>query len=57
MLFTAADGMHHGFYPLVLRDCVASYSLEAHKQALIWMETQFPVFDLEEVLGVWAGCE
>ncbi len=57
VLFTAADGMHHGYYPLVLRDCVASYSQEAHRQALIWMETQFPVFDLEEVLGLWAGQE
>ena len=57
VLFTAADGMHHGYYPLVLRDCVASYSQEAHRQALIWMETQFPVFDLEEVLAVWAGRE
>ena len=53
VLFTAADAMHHGYYPLVVRNCVASYSLEAHKQALIWMETQFPVFDLEEMLAVW----
>ncbi len=50
VLFTAADAMHHGYYPLVVRDCVASYSLEAHRQALNWMETQFPVFDLGTVL-------
>lgn len=57
VLFTAADAMHHGYYPLVVRDCAASYSLEAHRQALIWMETQFPVFDLREVLAVWEGQE
>ena len=57
VLFTAADAMHHGYYPLVVRDCVASYSLEAHEQALDWMETQFPVFGLGEVLAVWAGQE
>jgi maleamate amidohydrolase len=53
VLFSAADAMHHGYYPLVVRDCVASYSLKAHEQALIWMETQFPVFDLQEMLAVW----
>ena len=53
VLFTAADAMHHGYYPLVVRDCVASYSLEAHRQALAWMGTQFPVFDLAEVLSAW----
>ena len=53
VLFTAADAMHHGYYPLIVRDCVASYSLEAHRQALAWMGTQFPVFDLAEALAVW----
>ncbi len=57
VLFTAADAMHHGYYPLVVRDCVASYSLEAHRQALNWMDTQFPVFDLGTVLAAWEGQE
>jgi ureidoacrylate peracid hydrolase len=53
VLFTAADAMHHGYYPLVVRDCVASYSLESHRQALAWMGTLFPIFDLAGVLAVW----
>ena len=57
VLFTAADAMHHGYYPLVVRDCVASYSQEAHRQALAWMETQFPAYGLAEVLSAWEEYE
>ena len=53
VLFTAAEAMHCGYYPLIVRDCVASYTIESHEQALAWMETQYPVFDSAEVLAVW----
>ena len=57
VLMTAVGAMHNGYYPLIVRDCVASYSLESHQQALAWMETQFPVFDLKDVLSTWGWKE
>ena len=53
VLMTGVEAMHHGFYPVVVRDCVASFNLESHNQALKWMEGQFPVFSLDEVLATW----
>lgn len=53
VLMTAVGAMHNGYYPLIVRNCVASYSIESHQQALAWMETQFPAFDLEVVLSAW----
>ena len=53
VLFTAADTMHHGYYPVVIRDCVGAYDPEWHNLALQWMTTQFPVFDSDEVIEVW----
>ena len=53
VLFTAADTMHHGYYPVVISDCVGAYDPEWHNMALRWMETQFPVFHSDEVIAAW----
>jgi nicotinamidase-related amidase len=53
VLETAVDTVQHGTYAPVLRDCVSSFDAENRRLALAWMDTRFPVFDLDEVLGVW----
>ena len=53
VMMTAVDAMHHGYYPVVVRDGVATYSLESHKRALAWMEGQFPTYNLDEILAAW----
>ena len=53
VLFTACDSMHHGYYPIIARQCVGTYDPVDHERAMGWMETKFPVFDLEEILDAW----
>jgi nicotinamidase-related amidase len=53
VLQTAADARHHGYYAVIVRDCVAAYDLESHDRALMWMEGLCPVFNLDEVLAAW----
>jgi nicotinamidase-related amidase len=55
VLFTAADTMHHGYYPVVIRDCVGAYDPDWHNLALQWMETQFPVLQSDDVVAMWRG--
>ena len=53
VLMTAVDAEMHGYYPVVLRDCVATGSMEAQSLALTWMESERAVFSSDEVLAVW----
>ena len=53
VLETAVDTAQHGTYAPILRDCVSSFDAENHELALAWMDTRFPVFGLDEVLGAW----
>jgi nicotinamidase-related amidase len=53
VLKTAVDASHHDYYPVIIRDCVGSYNRESHELALTWLETKFPVFDLDDVLTEW----
>ena len=53
VLMTAVDTMHHGYYPVILSDCVSAYDREWHEIALQWMKTQFPVSSSERVIAAW----
>lgn len=53
VLKTAVDATHHGYYSVIIKDCVASYKRQIADLAMAWMETRFPVLNLEEVLSVW----
>lgn len=53
VLFTACDAMHHGYYPIIPRQCTATYDKTDHERVMAWMETKFPVFDLDKILSVW----
>jgi len=46
--------MHYGYYPVIPRECVGTYDLADHNRGMGWMETKFPVFDLDEILAVWS---
>jgi ureidoacrylate peracid hydrolase len=51
---TAEDALTHGFYPVVVRECVASGDAALHEAALKDINQRIgPVVALEEVLSVW----
>ena len=50
---TAVDAQMHGYYPVVLRDCVATGSPDAQALALAWMESEMAVCTSEEVVSAW----
>jgi len=53
VLWTAAYAMHEGYYPVILRDCVASFDATRHERTSAFMETKFPMYRLGEVLAAW----
>ena len=53
VLRTAVDALQYSYYPIIVRECVGSMFQQSHKAALAWMETRFPMFDLDEVLTTW----
>ncbi|MBM4029324.1 MAG: cysteine hydrolase [Planctomycetes bacterium] len=53
VLMTAVDAQMHGYYPVVLRDCVATGSPQAQEGALAWMESEMAVLNSNEVLSAW----
>ena len=55
VLMTAVDCQMHGYYPVVLRDCVATGSERWQEIALMWMESEMAISTSEEVLSVWKG--
>ena len=57
VLMTAADVMMHGYYSVIVEDCVGSYEMKSHNMALEWMKTQIPVFSSAHVLSAWEMCD
>ena len=53
VLMTAVDAQMHGYYPVVLRDCVATGSPQAQEGALAWMVSEMAVLNSSEVLSNW----
>lgn len=53
VLMTAVDTQMHGYYPVVLRDCVFTGSQQAQDIALTWMESEMAVCTSDEVLASW----
>ncbi len=53
VLATANDTPFLDYYPVILRDCVASHSPELHDAALLIMSNAKDVVDSREVLKVW----
>ena len=53
VLMTAGGAMHHGYYPVVISDCVGEYDVASHELALRWMGTCFPACRSDEVIAAW----
>ena len=53
VLFNSCDAMNHSYYPVIPRECVGTYDLEDHNRVMAWMETKFPVCNLDEILTIW----
>jgi nicotinamidase-related amidase len=50
---TVRDGFHRGYFMIVARDCVGTYTEEGHNAALKRMERFGDVVDSKELLKVW----
>jgi nicotinamidase-related amidase len=50
---TVRDGFHRGYFMIVARDCVGTYTEEGHHAALKRMERFGDVVDSNELLKVW----
>jgi nicotinamidase-related amidase len=50
---TVRDGFHRGYFMVVARDCVGTYTEEGHNAALKRMERFGDVVDSKELLKVW----
>ncbi len=55
ILDTAVGTVQYGYYATIIRDCVISLDPHAHKVALAWMSSRFPMFDSEQVLAAWSS--
>jgi nicotinamidase-related amidase len=55
VLRTAVDTVQHGYYAVIVPECVCSIESENHELALAWMRTRFPVFNLDDVISTWEG--
>ena len=53
VLRTAVGTEERGYYGVILRDCVSSFDLKMHNVGLTWLESRFPVFDVDQVLATW----
>lgn len=53
VMSTANDAPYFDYYPIILRDCVASYNMELHKAALVIMSEKMDVLESEELLKIW----
>jgi nicotinamidase-related amidase len=51
------DAVQHGYYAVIVPECVCSIESENHELALAWMRTRFPVFSLDDVISTWEGSE
>ena len=50
---TVRDGFHRGYFMVVARDCVGTYTEEGHNAALKRMERFGDVVDSTELLRIW----
>jgi nicotinamidase-related amidase len=55
VLMTAVDAEMHGYYPVVLSDCVSTGSARWQELALTWMESEMAVLTSRDVLSAWAA--
>ena len=53
VMATANDASFFEYYPILLRDCVASHKPELHEAAFLIMSQAKDLVDSEEVLEVW----
>ena len=53
VLKSAVGASHHDFYPVIVRDCVASYNRETHELGMKWLEMKFLVFERAAVQAEW----
>lgn len=50
---TVRDGFHRGYFMVVARDCVGTYTEEGHNAALKRMERFGDVVDSKELIQIW----
>jgi ureidoacrylate peracid hydrolase len=50
---TVRDGFHRGYFMVVARDCVGTYTEEGHNAALKRMERFGDVIDSKELIQIW----
>ena len=50
---TVHDGYHRGYFMVVVRDCVGTYTEEGHNAALKRMERHADIVDSEELIRLW----
>lgn len=50
---TVRDGYHRGYFMVVVRDCVGTYSEEGHNAALKRMERFADIVDSKELIQIW----
>ena len=55
VLRTAVDTVQHGYYAVVIPECVCSIEPQNHETALTWMKSRFPLFSLDDILATWRG--
>ena len=50
---TVRDGYHRGYFMVVVRDCVGTYTEEGHNAALKRMERFADIVDAKELIQIW----
>jgi nicotinamidase-related amidase len=50
---TVRDGFHRGYFMVVVRDCVGTYTEEGHNAALERMERFCDIVDSKELIQIW----
>jgi nicotinamidase-related amidase len=50
---TVRDVLGHGYYPVLLRDCITSSRRDLHDAAMTVMSARYDVVDADEVLAIW----
>jgi len=55
VMSTVTDAPFFDYYPVVLRNCVASHTQRLHDAAMLLMSYSKDVVDSKEVLEIWRG--
>jgi nicotinamidase-related amidase len=50
---TVRDGFHHGYFMIVARDCVGTYTEDGHRAALSRMERFGDLVNSKELIQIW----